>query len=325
MAAADQLERILYILPRAAGPHGASLAELARALEVEEATIMRDLAEATERVYYHPAGNVEPFEIFLEGERVRVHAPQDFKRPVRLNARESMALELGLRVLATDLGGARRAHALELAARLSAQVSAPELTLQPAIARHAGVGTGAHADADGEAAIDVDFGEDEVRGVLADAITRRRLCTLTYLKPGDAPAERRIAPRRLLYANGQWYVAAHDTSSGGDRNFRLDRVLHAQVLAEAAPALADAPAEWFFHRDASELEARVRYSPRVARWIAEDNGTQCEPDGSLVLTHRVADAQWLVRHVLQYGGEAVVETPPLRRMVAQAAARVAGD
>jgi proteasome accessory factor C len=316
MAAADRLERILYIIPRAAREQGASLAELARALEVDEATIMRDLEEATSRVYYHPAGNVDPFEIFLDGERVRVHAPTDFKRPVRLNAREGLALELGLRVLAADLGGERRAHALALAERLSAQLAAPELTLQPALGRES---------ASVDAAIDVDIGMDEVRGVLADAITRQRLAVLTYLKPGSAPAERKVAPRRLLYANGQWYVAARDMASGEDRNFRLDRVLHAEVLGEAAPALSDAPADFSFHTDGAELEARVRYSPRVARWIAEESGANCEPDGSLVLTHQVADAQWLVRHVMQYGGEAVVETPELRPLVAEAAARASVD
>jgi proteasome accessory factor C len=316
MAAADQLERILYIIPRAAGEQGASLAELARALEVDEATIMRDLEEATARVYYQPAGNVDPFDIFLDGERVRVHAPHDFKRPVRLNAREGMALELGLRVLAADLGGERRQRALALAEQLSSQVAAPELTLQPALARRAET-----AAPDGEAAIDVDIGEDEVRGVVADAITRGRLCVLTYLKPGEAPAERRVAPRRLIYASGQWYVAAQDVTVGEDRHFRLDRVLRAQVLNEPVPALGEPPAAFSFESDGAELEARVRYSPRVARWIAEDNNVECEPDGSLVLTHKVADPQWLVRHVLQYGGEAVVETPSLRRMVAEAAAR----
>ena len=316
MAAADQLERILYIIPRAARAEGASLEELARALEVDEATILRDVEEATSRVYYHPAGNVDPFDIFIDGERVRVHAPHDFRRPVRLNAREGLALELGLRVLAADLGGERRAHALELAERLSAQVSAPELTLQPALGR-------GPQQEEVEAAIDVDIGEDEVRGALADAITRQRIGVLTYLKPGEAPAERRIAPRKLIYANGHWYVAARDLASGEERNFRLDRVLRARVSDEAAPPAGDAPVAVPFHTDAADVQAVVRYSPRVARWIAEENGTSLEPDGSLVLTHRVADPKWLVRHVLQYGGDAVVETPELRNLVAEAAAALA--
>jgi proteasome accessory factor C len=112
-------------------------------------------------------------------------------------------------------------------------------------------------------------------------------------------------------------------TAGENRHFRLDRVLRARVLEEAAPALPDAPTEFSFHTEAAELEARVRYSPRVARWIAEDHDVALEADGSLLMTHKVADPQWLVRHILQYGGEAVVETPELRGLVAKAAARTA--
>jgi predicted DNA-binding transcriptional regulator YafY len=39
----------------------------------------------------------------------------------------------------------------------------------------------------------------------------------------------------------------------------------------------------------------------------------------------VADQRWIVRHVLQYGGDAVVDDPPAARAwVAAAAADVAG-
>jgi predicted DNA-binding transcriptional regulator YafY len=52
--------------------------------------------------------------------------------------------------------------------------------------------------------------------------------------------------------------------------------------------------------------ARVRYSPRVARWVAERVACERLSDGSVVVEHRVADPQWLWRHVLMYGGEARV-------------------
>ena len=53
----------------------------------------------------------------------------------------------------------------------------------------------------------------------------------------------------------------------------------------------------------------VRYSPRVARWIAEREGRELAPDGSLTIEHPLADAEWGVRHVLQYGAEAEVLEP----------------
>ena len=54
---------------------------------------------------------------------------------------------------------------------------------------------------------------------------------------------------------------------------------------------------------------RVRYSPNVARWIAEREGKSVDADGSLALEHPLADTDWAVRHVLQYGPDAEVLEP----------------
>jgi predicted DNA-binding transcriptional regulator YafY len=47
----------------------------------------------------------------------------------------------------------------------------------------------------------------------------------------------------------------------------------------------------------------------VARWIAEREGKSVEADGSLTLEHPLADTDWAVRHVLQYGPDAEVLEP----------------
>ena len=53
----------------------------------------------------------------------------------------------------------------------------------------------------------------------------------------------------------------------------------------------------------------VRYSPRIARWIAEREQVPLAEDGSLTLDHPMADTDWAVRHVLQYGPDAEVIAP----------------
>jgi predicted DNA-binding transcriptional regulator YafY len=63
------------------------------------------------------------------------------------------------------------------------------------------------------------------------------------------------------------------------------------------------------YRGAEETTVRVRYSPRIARWISEREGADPSADGSLTVTHRVADPHWIVRHVLQYGPDAEVLEP----------------
>jgi proteasome accessory factor C len=315
-----QLERILYILPVAARSDGVAIDDLARALHVAPQTILRDLEQATARAYYHPGGTVDPFTITVDRSTVHVHAPQEFIRPARLSEREALALALGLRTLAGEADAARRGEILDLATRLEAQLGAPGHTSSEAAPAWRADQPARVAESDVEYdALALAFDDDGFRGVVADAIELGRMCTIWYLKPGDiAPMHRRIAPYRLMHANGMWYVAAYDEEREALRFFRMDRVLDASLLDAQAPP-APAELDTVIQRGApysgsDEVDVVVRYSARVARWVIERAPhAQLDEDGSTVLTHRVADPRWIVRHVLQYGGEAVVEAPAVAR------------
>ncbi|HSJ08132.1 MAG TPA: WYL domain-containing protein [Longimicrobiales bacterium] len=350
-----QLERILYILPAAAREGGADIDELARALGVQATVVLRDLEEATARTFHHPGGATETFTIYVEGRRVRVHAPTEFRRPVRLNAREMLAVGLGLRTLAAEADEEERSRLLELASRLEAELAAPDYAVRveapspgdehlslsrvpaPALDRDADVipirrrreRVPDNVEYDDDARFMLAFDDDGFRGVVADAIELGRICSLWYLKAGElTPSRRLIAPWRLIYAEGMWYVAAHDVERDGLRFFRMDRILDASLESGSvpeAPAGLDAMlAQGAPFIASDEVEVGVRYSPRIARWITERTECEAEEDGSVVVRHRVADPRWLVRHVLQYAGDAVVEEPPAARTwVADAAARMA--
>jgi proteasome accessory factor C len=328
MSASEQLERLLYILPVAARQDGATVDELARALNVDRETVLHDLEQATARAYYQPAGHVDRFEIYIEGDVVRVHTPDDFQRPVRLSRPEALALGLGLRALAAEAEVDRRAAILALAAELEKDLTTPELELQPRLAPEMVVYEIAVM---AQEPVDIALGEDELRGSLSDAIALHRVCRITYLKPSDRqPVDREIEPHKLIYASGHWYVSAQVATHDEPRMYRLDRILGLQeterTFEEPAPGLVQQAVEQTgeaFMPTAQTREVQVRYSPRIARWIAEQRRDVVkEDDGSVVLTHQVADETWLVRHVLQYGGEAVVENSALRSTVAQAAARL---
>src|SRR5688572_18451508 len=315
-----QLERILYILPVAARGKGVAIDNLARELHVTPQTIMRDLQQAADRAFYHAPGTVDPFTITILRNAVHVHAPQEFTRPARLNEREALALALGLRTLAGEAEEPRRSEILGLAARLEAQLVAPVVSVGEDVPAYRASEAGRVAEPEVEYdALALAFDDDGFRGVVADAIELNRMCTIWYLKPGDlAPMHRRIAPYRLMHANGMWYVAAYDEEREGLRFFRMDRVLDAALLDTPSPPapreLETTIARGAPYSGTDEVDVSVRYSPRVARWIIERAPhAQLEDDGSAVLTHRVADPRWIVRHVLQYGGEAVVEAPAVAR------------
>lgn len=92
-----RLERLLYILPAAMREEGATLSELAGALETTELRIAEDLEELTSRVYYRPGGWPDDIRILLEPDRVGVLHATGFERPVRLSRDETLCLAMALR------------------------------------------------------------------------------------------------------------------------------------------------------------------------------------------------------------------------------------
>ncbi|HET9984978.1 MAG TPA: WYL domain-containing protein [Longimicrobiales bacterium] len=311
-----QLERILYLLPAASGDEGRPLRELAAALGVTPAQVLADVAAVTAREYYHPAGSSPGLSILVENDRIRVGPRGAFERPVRLTPREALALGLGVRTLAAEARPARRPGLLELAARLEAELVAPDVEVPPPVV-----------------VVDAgDGGGDGLRTFLQESAAARRPVAIDYLKSGGAAPERRVVhPYVLVAAGGVWYVLGWCTAREAVRAFRLDRILDAweaegtyEVPADFDPAAYVAGGR--VYRADEDVEVAVRYSPRIARWIVEQGPAEALEDGGVLVRYRVADPEWLVRHVLQHGADAEVVGPAeVRELVREAAGRVVGE
>lgn len=315
--AAEQLERFLYVVAAASGKAARSLKELAEALGVEPSQVTRDIEEVMAREDYLPAGTVDAFQITNDGRRVHIWTTGQFRRPVRLSPLEALALGLGFRVLAASAAGSpeRREELLAFARRLERDVasSPPEELLER------------FAVDDGTP------GDGSVRAVLRRAAAERRRCRIAYLSSGRTrPDERVVFPYVLGYANGAWYAIAHCTKRDEVRLFRLDRIVTAELVDGTFDVPPDFdPSDYIaggrLYRADEEIEAVVRYSPRIARWVRERGPVEELEDGSVQVRLRVADVHWLVRHVLEHGADAqVVEPAELRAEVARAAERVVG-
>ena len=106
------------------------------------------------------------------------------------------------------------------------------------------------------------------------------------------------------------------------RFFRVDRVLSAASLTETFKRRPDVDLDALLSAEralVSESAERlvVRYGSRIARWIAEREEGEAGRDGSFTVSHPLADDDWAVRHVLQYGPEAeVIEPARVRVLVA---------
>lgn len=301
----ERLERLLYLLPAAQRPGGASLQEVAGVLESSATELLQDLDELARRAFHHPGGWVDDLQVFVTGDRVQVGPARAFGRPHRLSSRETLCLALALR-------------GTFAAARLPDE-GEREVLLARVEAHLAVAGT-----PDGTAGFrltDLDPDPSGIRERLLAACSARRPCRLAYLKSGSAGLEDRpVQPWHLAHARGHWYLIAWCRLREDPRLFRLDRIL--EVVEEEGsfrlpddfdPAQFTRGAQVYWTR--SEVEVRIRYAPRIARWIQEQlpawglHGEETE-DGALEVAHRVSDPLWAVSHVLTYGRDARILHPP---------------
>ena len=305
--AAAQLRRILHLLPLLADDRAHPIDEVASAVGLDRAALLSDLRSLADR-FDDPGGFVEGVSIFLDGERVSMHSSH-FLRPMRLTRAELGALELGLAMLAAERPPEEQRAVARARTRLTAVLAGTPPDPAEPVLRAAGTGYPHQDDAPRRARI-------------RRAIRDHRKMRLSYQKASAAAPEwRTISPCCLVAARGMWYLVAHADEGDGLRFFRLDRVLDAVTLDERFRPSAELTAGDLL-RDGRMFRAEeaeplvIRYSPRIARWIAEREGQPLAADGSLTLTHPLADADWAVRHVLQYGPDAEVLAPaPVREAV----------
>lgn len=310
--AATQLRRLLGVIPRLADGEAHPIAEVARGAGVPPNTLMKDLHALSER-FGEPAGFVDGLQIYNDGETLTLRS-RDFHRPMGLTRPELRALELGLAMLAQERPPDERAvleSARDRVRRAVAKIPKEELGEDDTRAAELAPVDPAHMAA------------------LRAATTSRRKARIAYRRgDADAPGERVVCPYTLVVARGAWYLVAHCEKSEEIRVFRLDRIERVEPLAERFERPADYSLDAYV-RDGMVFRAEeaptmtVRYSARIARWIAEREGVAPDADGSVTVERPMADLDWAVRHVLQYGPDAEALAPEeLREAVVERLASV---
>jgi proteasome accessory factor C len=175
----------------------------------------------------------------------------------------------------------------------------------------------------------------------AEGVLRRRQLQIAYRsRATDAESRRLISPQRLVHYRDNWYLDAWCHKREGFRTFALDRLRGIEILAQPARECSDTEMDDHFaagygiFAGPATHEAVLRFTPRRARWVAEERWHPEQqarhlPDGSFELRFPYAAHPELLQDILKYGPEVEVLAPAsLRRLVAdhlrRALARYAG-
>ncbi len=288
MSAADDVARMLTLVPWLVQRPGASFAEIAEAFGVSEDTIRADLGHL-DFCGLPGLGGGDLFEVTTVGDRVVLRMADELRRPMRPTPREALRLVVTVDAVAEALGEelpALRSAVDKIRAALdiperSADVVAPD-------------GVGALA-------------------ALRGAVRERRRVRLDYQGRADEmPSPREVDPWALHVRDGTWYLQGHDHRSGERRVFRLDRIAATEVLetpvVHVAPAQLDPPA---YTAGPDDLEVVLAVSPR-GRWIEDAvtvDSLETQTDGSVTLRLHTDAPGWLASIVLMAAGEVVVRSP----------------
>jgi len=169
--------------------------------------------------------------------------------------------------------------------------------------------------------------------VLAALFQRQRLKIRYHGRRRDEESERVVSPLRLTQYRNSWYLDGWCHKAEGLRSFALERVREQTLLDELAREVS--PEELSEHFDQSygifsgpaENLAELRFTPEMARWIAEENWHpdqqgHFETDGSWLLKLPFSSSRELVMDILRYGADVEVMAPDfLREAVSEAARR----
>ena len=167
----------------------------------------------------------------------------------------------------------------------------------------------------------------QVLAAVTSALGARRRLRIDYVNNSDVTSSRVVEPIRLLPSDDFTYLHAWCTGAQGERTFRTDRILAAEVLPEPATRTTVPPAPDAY-RPTTGTVAEVTFTSR-ARWIAEQvpvESVQTLDSSDFVVSLRVTNLMWL-RHLLLRNAREVVMVSPaeVRRDVADTAARALAD
>ncbi|MBO9567656.1 MAG: WYL domain-containing protein [Cellulomonas iranensis] len=311
--ASDRLVRMLGIVAYLERHDDVPVEQLAAQFGVPPEQVMADIDTlwVTGTPGYLPDDLIDFDAASYEQGVVRLTESRGMTRPLRLGPREGVALLAALRSLAAlrPALDADRAAALD---SVLAKVQA------------------ATGDATAAAPVEVELqvgAAPAVAAAIGTALAERRRLRLRYVDASDVVTERDVDPVRLVSEDDRSYLLAWSLAADAERLFRLDRVVEATVLPDAAQSHDVAADADVFQPDASGELVTVRLAGR-ARWVAESvpvERTHERGDGSFEVELRVVQPAWL-RHLLLQVADDVLEVRPVE--VAQdtaAAARAALD
>lgn len=288
-----RLARLLAIVPWVAAHEGPLVSEVCQRFGVTEKELVADLNLLFMCGVYPFTPDVLIEVDFSDG-RVWIRMADYFRRPLRLNPQEGLALAAVARAF-LDIPGATPNGGSE--GPLATALTKLETVL------------GVSADE----ALEVELGEvapDTLDMVRRAAETGHKIRIEYYSFGRDGHSQRVVRPWRVFNSSSHWYLSGWCDMVEDERLFRVDRITTVEVLDdtfERPPGAATVPPA-IFHPDPHDPLWVLDLAPG-AHWIAEQyphESVEARPGGILRVALRAQERAWMERLLLRAAPDVTV-------------------
>jgi predicted DNA-binding transcriptional regulator YafY len=156
--------------------------------------------------------------------------------------------------------------------------------------------------------------------VVSQAILQRRRLEMVYrAMHGRADTRRRVAPYRLLFFEGSFYILGHCGLRQDIRVFALDRIRKLDLTDETFAAPAGLNIDEFLKSSFGVFQGppasvKIRFGKDIAGYITEKSWhpsqkVSTRADGSVIFEAEVAGTEEIKHWVLKWGAKAEVLAP----------------
>lgn len=141
---------------------------------------------------------------------------------------------------------------------------------------------------------------------LKEAIIKNQAISFSYLNPYGDIAKRTAYPLKVVFKAKSWYLQGYCLSKEDYRTFKITRMQHIEMLTESfADKQFQLPPIQFSAGEAySHIHLKMRFALHVAYRVYDEFNQKDiirSEDGSLLVSVRLPDDEWLYGFLLSFG------------------------
>ncbi len=141
---------------------------------------------------------------------------------------------------------------------------------------------------------------------LKEAIIKKQAISFSYLNPYGAIANRTAYPLKVIFKAKSWYLQGYCLSKEDYRTFKITRMQHIEMLTEsfADKQFQLPPIQFSADVAYSHIHLNMRFASHVAYRVYDEFNQKDiirSEDGSLLVSVRLPDDEWLYSLLLSFG------------------------